>query len=258
MSAGGASPSCCAGLYELEITGLLLGPSFHPGGVELTRRLGATALLHRGSRVLDVASGRGRSLSVWAEHFGSRGVGLDYSAQNLRAAREQAPTDRLHWARGEAGSLPFASDAFDAVLCECALCTFPDMDAAATEMLRVLRPGGRVGISDMVLEAPVPEALQGLFGHVLCIAGARSSRGYLEVLETAGFEAARYEDHSSALLQMVTDIEGRLTTARTLAQAGELDLPTGLRDAGELLVAAHDFVRSGDVGYALFSARKPR
>ncbi len=208
--------------------------------------------------VLDVAAGRGRSLALWAEHFGSRGVGLDYSAQNLRAGREQAPPDRLHWSRGEAGSLPFAGNAFDAVLCECALCTFPDMDAAAAEMLRVLRPGGRVGISDMVLEAPVPEALRGLFGRVLCIAGARSRRGYLETLVGAGFEAVRHEDHSSALLQMVADIEGRLGTARTLAEAGELDLPSELLGAGELLGTARDFVRSGGVGYALFSARKQR
>ncbi len=208
--------------------------------------------------VLDVAAGRGRSLALWAEQFGSRGVGVDYSGQNLRAAREQVPSGRLHWSRGEAGSLPFATDAFDAVLCECALCTFPDMDAAAAEMLRVLRPGGRVGISDMVLETPVPEALQGLFGQVLCIAGARSTRGYLELLEGAGFEAARNEDHSSALLQMVTDIEGRLATAHKLARAGELELPTGLGGAGELLGVARDFVRSGGVGYALFSARKPR
>ena len=208
--------------------------------------------------MLDVASGRGRSLSVWAEHFGNHGVGLDYSAQNLRAARGQAPPDRLHWTRGEAGSLPFTTDAFDAVLCECALCTFPDMDAAAAEMLRVLRPGGRVGISDMVLEAPVPEALQGLFGRVLCIAGARSRHRYVETLVGAGFEAVRHEDHSSALLQMVADIEGRIGTARALAEAGELDLPSELVGAGELLGTARDFVRSGGVGYALFSARKQR
>ncbi|MFB3066032.1 MAG: class I SAM-dependent methyltransferase [Planctomycetota bacterium] len=258
MSDRGAIPSCCAGLYELEITRVLLGPSLHPGGAALTRRLGAAALLHPGSLVLDVASGRGRSLAVWAEQFGSRGVGVDYSAQNLRAARELIPSDRLHWSRGEAGALPFAADTFDAVLCECALCTFPDMNGAVTEMLRVLRPGGRVGISDMVLEAPVPEALQGLFGRVLCIAGARSRRGYLETLVGAGFEAVRHEDHSSALLQMVADIEGRLGTARTLAEAGELDLPSELLDDVELLGTARDFVRSGGVGYALFSARKQR
>ena len=78
------------------------------------------------------------------------------------------------------------------------------------------------------------------------------------VVSTKKRTDVRHADHSSALLQMMTDIEGRLATARRLAKTGELDLPSELLGAGELLATARDFVRSGGVGYALFSARKPR
>ncbi|MFQ5843535.1 MAG: class I SAM-dependent methyltransferase [Planctomycetota bacterium] len=252
-------PSCCAELYGLDLTRLLLGPSFHPGGGRLTRRLGREILLHRGSRVLDVASGGGASASLLARHFGCRTVGLDFSQKSLRGARTAAgPGSRPAWLRGEAGSLPVAAGAFDAVVCECALCTFPDLEAALGEMRRVLRPGGRVGISDMVLHAPVPEDLRGPFGRVLCIAGARTRQGYVEALRRAGFGGVRSADESRSLLELVDDVERRIGLVRELAARGPPDLPPDLDDAGPVLAAAADFIRSGGLGYALFSARRPR
>lgn len=231
--------SCCAGLYELDITRFLLGDSFHPGGVALTRKLGGLILLHRKSHVLDIASGRGATAAELTRHFGCRVVGLDYSATGD--------------VRGDASSLPFAQGSFDALVCECALCTFPDMEASARDMLRVLRPGGRVGISDMVLNDAVPEPLSGLFGRVLCIGGARNRDGYVEVLEGAGFQAVRHVDVSHTLSEMIAGIETRLGAAETL-----LDLPKELGDPAPVLCAAKEFVGSGGVGYGLFLARKPR
>ena len=257
-----ALKSCCAQLYELPITTLLLGNSFHPGGPELTKRLGQAAIIGRETRVLDVASGNGTSARVLAEQFGCTVVGVDYSEKNValagRLSQEAGLSHKVSFVHGDAEALPFNGDSFDVVLCECALCTFPDMATALREMRRVLTPGGRVALSDMVLNAPVPEALDNVMGHVLCITGALSAQGYRRALEEGSFVAVRYRDVSQVLVQMLNDIERRIGRAQQLAAAGQLNLPESLRAPEPTLHAARGFVESGGVGYALLTGRKPR
>ena len=252
--------SCCASLYELPITQVLLGPSFHPGGRALTRRLANAAIVGRNSRVLDVASGTGESARELARHYGCDVTAVDLSAHNVALARQRAESEGLgHRCRflvGDAEALPFDDHTFDVVLCECALCTFPDMAAALAEMQRVLAATGRIGLSDIVLERGPPPALNDVLGHVLCIAGARSRRGYEDALASAGFGAIRHRDVSPVLLELLDRIEGRLGKARALANLGQLTLPDGFEeDAQPTLVAARDFLRSGGAGYAIFTAR---
>ncbi len=134
---------CCAQLYESDLAKILLGDSFHPGGLRLTERLGSLLDLTPESQVLDVASGNGTSAFFLAERFGCHVVGIDYGAQNIAQANSLAAVkglaSRVHFGRGDAERLPFQDASFDAVLCECAFCTFPDKSAAAQE-LRARRP----------------------------------------------------------------------------------------------------------------------
>ncbi len=258
--------SCCAGLYEMPLTELLLGRSFHPGGAELTARLAEAALVHRGARVLDVASGRGATADVLTRRFGCRVTCVDYSRANLARSRADAggggargtvARARTSHACGDAERLPFRDGAFDVVFCECALCTFPDGGGAAEEMRRVLAPRGRVAISDITLEREVPEELLGVLGHVLCIAGARSVSGYRELLAAAGFQNVRVRDAGHTLLETVDRIERGLARATSLAAAGAPDIDIDRAEAETALAAARDFARSGGIGYTLFTARAP-
>ena len=259
-SACGAK-SCCAQLYELPITTIVLGDSFHPGGAALTKRLGQAAIIARDSRVLDVASGIGTSARVLAEQFGCTVVGVDYSAKNValanQAAKDAGLAHKVSFVRGDAEALPFAAQTFDVVVCECALCTFPNMAIAVEEMRRVLRPGGRVAISDMVVNAAIPAALDNVMGHVLCITGALSAQGYRDALLVGGFGAVRYRDVSHVLVKMIDDIQRRIGRARELAEAGRIEWPASLDNPGPTLHAARAFVASGGVGYALLTGRKP-
>ena len=254
--------SCCAGFYELPIVTLLLGDELHPGGAALTRKLATATLVGRDARVLDVACGRGESARVLATHFGCRVVGIDYSEKNVGLANELTEdaglSDRIHFVQGDAEQLPFDAGSFDVVICECSLCIFPQLATALGEFQRVLRAGGRVGISDVVMNEVVPESLQDLFGRALCISGALSINGYRNALGAAGFLAIRTRDVSGVLSDMIARIERRVSTIKHFLSEEQLGLPGGLGVPRSRITEARDFVASGGVGYALIMAKKSR
>src|SRR5207253_1396646 len=106
--------------------------------------------------------------------------------------------------------LPFADSSFDAVICECAFCTFPDKSAAANEFARVLRSGGTVGISDLTRGAVLPKELDGLLAWIACIADAQPIKNYIEQLDAAGLRVKLTESHDEALLEMVHQVRTKL------------------------------------------------
>jgi cyclopropane fatty-acyl-phospholipid synthase-like methyltransferase len=81
---------CCAAFYGSDLARLLFGDSFHPGGTQLTERLGQLTQLSRDSRVLDVAAGRGTSAFHLAQSFGCEVVGVDLSEDNVKLAAQEA------------------------------------------------------------------------------------------------------------------------------------------------------------------------
>ena len=257
----GAVKQCCAQLYESGFAKLLLGDSFHPGGLKLTERLGQVLQLTPQSRVLDAASGTGASAIFLAGHFGCEVLGIDYSAQNLQQANEQAKAKgagaRVHFERGDAESLPVPNASFDAVICECAFCTFPDKSAAAGEFARVLRPGGRVGISDLTRGLELPKELDGLLAWIACIADAQSIESYANQLNRAGLVVQQVEPHDDALSEMVHHIRKKLLSAEILVGLKMLDLPgVDLTAAKQMAMSALTAIQQGHLGYAIISSVK--
>ncbi len=252
----GALKSCCADLYESDWARLLLGDSFHPGGLALTERLGELLELGPGRRVLDVASGKGASAIYLARRFGCEVVGVDYGVQSVAeamAAAEQAGVaDRIRFKCGDAESLPFGDGAFDALLCECAFCTFPDKRAAATEFARMLKPGRRVGLSDLTRNSPLPCELESLLAWVACIADARPTEEYAAFLQGAGFTVERVERHDHALAEMVTSLRTKLLGAELMMKLKKIEVPgVDFEQAKGIARAAANAVREGKLGYAI-------
>jgi len=214
MSSPETLKQCCARLYESDFAKLLLGESFHPGGAKLTERLGELLGLGARSRVLDIASGTGTSALFLAERFGCEVVGVDYGSHNVEqsnaAATARGLDKRVNFRTGDAERLPFPDVSFDAVICECAFCTFPDKTAAAREFARVLRSGGGIGLSDLTRGPVLPEELSGLLAWVACIADARPVDTYVRYLCDAGFRVERVEPHDEALLEMVNQVRTKL------------------------------------------------
>lgn len=251
--------SCCAAAYGIDLVGLFLGDSYHPGGIELTRRLADLAGLQAGQRVLDVATGIGTTALLLAAERDIDVVGVDLGVSQIAKATARADAAGLaHRARfelGDAERLPFDDGSFDAVVCECAFCTFPDKATAASELARVLRPGGRVAISDVWLEPDELEPeLAGLAGRIACIADARPIDEVRSLLEAAGLRVDHVERHDEAMIAMIDRVGTRLRALRLI------DLPVlrsfNLRRGVELARRAADAVRQGDGGYMLLTATK--
>jgi arsenite methyltransferase len=264
-AASGASADlkrCCAALYGSDWARMLLGESFHPGGLALTERLGALLGLGPASRVLDAAAGRGTSAIYLARRFGCAVTGVDLAHGNVAEATEEAAradlADRVQFVAGDAEWLPFTDGSFDAVVCECALCTFPNKATACGEFRRVLRPGGRLGLSDLTRDGPLPKELTGVLAWVACVADAQPAAGYEGLLRAEGLTVDVIERHDGALRELVDRIRVRLLGAQLLIAVRRNDPPDlDLSRARDLLRSATAAISEGRLGYALLAATKP-
>ncbi len=156
----------------------------------------AVAELHRGERVLDLGSGGGIDVLLSARRVGPTGFvyGVDMTDEMLSLARAntaKAGASNVEFVKGTIERVPLPDAAVDVVISNCVINLSVDKPAVLAEMFRVLRPGGRVGVSDVVAEdhlGPAERAERG--SYVGCIAGALSRAEYLDGLARVGFADA--------------------------------------------------------------------
>jgi arsenite methyltransferase len=159
----------------------------------------AVADLHEGEVVLDLGSGGGIDVILSAKRVGPTGTayGLDFTDEMLALARQnaaEAGLTNVHFLKGVIEQIPLPSESIDVVISNCVINLSVDKPAVLTEMARVLKPGGRLGISDVVAEDHLSHAQRAERGsHVGCIAGALSKSEYVGGLEAAGFEQVSVE-----------------------------------------------------------------
>ncbi|WP_029088995.1 arsenite methyltransferase [Brevibacterium album] len=159
----------------------------------------AVAELHEGDRVLDLGSGGGIDVLLSAERVGPTGFayGVDMTEEMLELAeanRASAGAENVEFLRGAIEDVPLPDESVDVVISNCVINLSTDKPAVLAEMFRVLTPGGRIGISDVVAEdllGPEQRAERG--SYVGCIAGALSRTEYLDGLAAAGFADASVE-----------------------------------------------------------------
>ena len=159
----------------------------------------AVAELHEGETVLDLGSGGGIDVILSARRVGPTGTayGVDMTDEMLALARQnarEAGIANAHFLKGVIEQIPLPAESVDVVISNCVINLSVDKPAVLTEIARVLRPGGRIGISDVVAEdelSPADRAERG--SYVGCIAGALSRAEYEAGLEAAGFEQISVE-----------------------------------------------------------------
>lgn len=202
---GTGSDSCCAptersfgaGLYdEATAAGLPLE------AVEASLGCGnptAVAELHEGERVLDLGSGGGIDVLLSARRVGPTGFayGVDMTDEMLALAEKnktEARAENVEFLKGTIEDVPLPDGSVDVVISNCVINLSTDKPAVLAEMFRVVTPGGRIGVSDVVAEDRLtPEQRAERGSYVGCIAGALSQSEYLDGLAEAGFTGASVE-----------------------------------------------------------------
>jgi arsenite methyltransferase len=159
----------------------------------------ALAQLKPGETVLDLGSGGGIDVLLSARRVGPTGkaYGLDMTDDMLALAREnqrKAGLENVDFLKGEIEQIPLPNNTVDVIISNCVINLSGDKDRVLAEALRVLKPGGRIAVSDVVLRGDVPEQIRrSVELWVGCVAGALQETEYIERLTRAGFESIEIE-----------------------------------------------------------------
>ena len=154
----------------------------------------ALASLREGEIVVDLGAGAGLDALIAAEAVGPEGrvIGIDMTPEMLASARKHAVDMGVHgfveFREGLIEDMPIPDQTADVIISNCVINLSPDKPAAFREAFRVLKPKGRLAVSDIVLDAALPEEVRGLAeAYVACIAGAATEEEYLGAIADAGF-----------------------------------------------------------------------
>jgi len=165
--------------------------------------------LKKGEWVLDLGSGAGFDAFIAAKAVGETGrvFGIDMTPEMIKRARENAIKGNytnVEFKLGEIENLPIESNTIDAVISNCVINLSPDKEQTFIEAYRVLRTGGRLMVSDIVLEEPLPKSVKdNLTAYVGCISGAILQKDYLGAMEIAGFKEIQIVESNEWLTDFV-------------------------------------------------------
>ena len=195
-------PSCCSSADPVESVSKQIGYSEEdlqkvPEGANLGLGCGnpiALASLKEGETVLDLGSGAGFDCFLAASKVGKTGkvIGVDMTPEMIEKAREnkqKGDYDNVEFRLGEIENLPIADNSVDIIISNCVINLSPEKGRVFEEAFRVLKPGGRIMISDIVLLKTIPDAIMdSIEMYVSCIAGASLKTDYIETIKAAGYQ----------------------------------------------------------------------
>ena len=185
-----------------------------PDGANLGLGCGAplaTAEVQRGETVLDLGSGAGFDAFIAAQAVGPEGrvIGVDMTPEMIAQARENASNagvENVEFRRGLIEQMPVEDGTVDVLISNCVINLSPDKQAVFREAFRVLRPGGRLAVSDIVLTEPLPAVVaDNIAAYVGCVAGASLLDDYLGYMRDAGFEEIAVAESRQAVESLSED-----------------------------------------------------
>jgi SAM-dependent methyltransferase len=161
---------------------------------------------------------------------------------------------------GDAEQPPIRSGSVDGIMIECVLSLLPDKRGALTRVYEILKPGGRIAVSDVVVEQPLPLPLEGLEAWSACVGGALRAADYEALLEETGFRNVQSVCLDEDLIDLIGQIRRRISLIEIALTAGGVKLGSVgldaelLEEARSLAGTAADVVNSGGAGYRLIHA----
>ncbi len=171
----------------------------------------ALASLKEGDHVLDLGSGAGFDCFLAANKVGKSGkvIGVDMTASMIDKARENARKenfDNVEFRLGEIENLPAADNSVDVIISNCVINLSPEKERVFREAFRVLKPGGRLMVSDIVLLKELPEFIKNNSAvYVSCVAGAVLKKQYIEFIKEAGFQGVDILGESSFTIDLLVN-----------------------------------------------------
>ncbi len=211
--------SCCGSASIAEEIGKRIGYgdeelSSVPEGANLGLGCGnpiALASLKEGETVLDLGSGAGFDCFIAAKRVGKEGkvIGVDMTPDMIDRARDNARKGNytnVEFRLGEIENLPAADNSVDVVISNCVINLAPDKSRVFKEAFRVLKPGGRLMISDIVLLKELPESIRdSIEAYIGCVAGAAKKDEYLKTIKNAGFRDVQVLEETSFPVEFLSN-----------------------------------------------------
>jgi arsenite methyltransferase len=197
----------------------------------------ALASLKQGETVLDLGSGAGFDCFLAADRVGERGrvIGVDMTPEMIEKARENARKGNyanVEFRLGEIEHLPAADNSVDAVISNCVVNLSPDKKEVFAEAFRVLRPGGRLMISDIVLLTELPDFIKhSIEAYIGCVAGAMLKDEYLEAVREAGFQDVKIMGETAFPAELILSDP----TAKEIIKRLEMDSESAGQVAGSVM-----------------------
>jgi arsenite methyltransferase len=250
--------------YESPLFNNILGDTLHPGGLKLTARVAELAQIDKGSRVLDIACGQGITACFLAQRYGCYVAGIDLSTELISLARDKVQSEglleKVDLLLGDGECLPYRDSLFDTVISECSFSLLPNKEAAALEIMRVLKPGRKLVMTDVFLRGQVSEELRTKASFASCIAGAKTLEGYIKLFEQVGFRDPYAEDHSEALKKVAYQVLVSYGSWEAFsAQLWEGSTSSSRRKDGDMAGKVwQSLFKQGRPGYALLAFTKPQ
>jgi arsenite methyltransferase len=231
----GPAKSCCGSTDSAQSISKSIGYTEEelkavPEGANLGLGCGnpiALASLKEGEVVLDLGSGAGFDCFLAARQVGSTGrvIGVDMTPEMLERARENARKGGfgdVEFRLGEIENLPVGDNQVDIIISNCVINLSPNKKRVFQEAFRVLRPGGQLMVSDIVLLKDLPEEIRGsVAAYVGCIAGATTKEEYLETIRAAGFEETRILGEAAFSVELLANDPTAVEIAKNLKLSPE-------------------------------------
>ena len=174
----------------------------------------AIAGLKEGESLLDLGSGGGIDVFIAAQQVGptGRAVGVDMTDEMLDLARksaEEMELENVEFRKGDIEDLPFGESEFDVIISNCVINLAPDKDKVFREAYRVLKPGGRIAVSDIVTLGEMPEEMKkDMDSWASCVSGAIEANLYLDKLRDAGFTDVKIVSQRGSGHVFSAEVEG--------------------------------------------------